>query len=264
MSHITITQDGNVTTVSLNRPEVHNAFDDKLIRELTVALEQLEDDPKVRVVVLTGAGASFSAGADMNWMKQMAGSDEETNRADAMHLAGLMHTLAFLQKPCVARINGAAYGGGVGLVACCDVAVAADTAKFGLTEVKLGLVPAVISPYVVDAIGGRNAVRYFQTAEIFDAAQARAIGLVHEVVPADGLDAAVAAQVGLLLKAAPEALREAKRLAYRMSGKIEERRRLVDEENAALIARLRVSREGQEGLTAFLEKRKPQWTEGQT
>ncbi len=259
MSHITITQDATVATVLLNRPEVHNAFDDKLIRELSIALEQLADDPKVRIVVLTGAGASFSAGADLNWMKQMAASDEETNRADAKHLATLLHALAFLHKPTVARVNGAAYGGGVGLIACCDVAIAADGAKFGLTEAKLGLVPAVISPYVVDAIGGRHALRYFQTAEVFDAAQARAIGLVHEVVPSDQLDAAVSAQVGLLLKAGPDALREAKGLAHRMSGKIEERRRLVDEENAALIARLRVSREGQEGLTAFLDKRKPSW-----
>jgi methylglutaconyl-CoA hydratase len=170
-----------------------------------------------------------------------------------------MHTLNFLPQPTVARVNGAAYGGGVGLVACCDIAIAADTAKFGLTETRLGLVPAVISPYVVDAIGLRQARRYFQTAEIFDAAEALRIDLVHQVVAADALDAAVDAQVALLLKAGPHAVRVAKTLALAMAGVTSSKRGTDDRDNAALIARLRVSAEGQEGLTAFLDKRKPGW-----
>ena len=259
MSHIRVTQEGSTATVWLGRPEVHNAFDDKLIRELAIALVDLEREPNVRCIVLTGTGPSFSAGADMVWMRRMAAAPEADNREDALRLAELMRTLAFLAKPTIARVNGAAYGGGVGLVACCDIAIAANEAKFGLTEVKLGLVPAVISPYVVDAIGARHAIKLFQTAEIFDAKQALAMGLVHEVVAADELDNAVQRQVDLLNKAGPIAVTEAKALALRVSGRIQERRKLLDEENAALIARLRVSAEGQEGLTAFLDKRKPSW-----
>lgn len=262
MSHITITQLGRVATIALNRPEVHNAFDDKLIRELTVALVDLEREPNVHAVVLSGVGPSFSAGADMAWMRRMAAAPEDENRLDALKLAELLRTLAFLSKPTLARVHGNAFGGGVGLVACCDIVLAASEAKFGLTEVKLGLVPAVISPYVIDAIGARCSLRYFQTGEIFDASRARELGLVHEVVAADALDAALGAQLALLSKAGPLAVREAKALALRVGGRIVDRRRLIDEENAALIARLRVSAEGQEGLTAFLEKRKPSWLEG--
>ena len=259
MSHITITQLGKVATVALNRPEVHNAFDDKLIRELTVALVDLEREPNVQAIVLSGVGPSFSAGADMAWMRRMAAAPEEDNRADALKLAELMRTLAFLTKPTLARVHGNAFGGGVGLVACCDIAIASTEAKFGLTEVKLGLVPAVISPYVTDAIGARQALRYFQTGETFDAQRAREIGLVHEAVAPDQLDAALGAQLAALAKAGPLAVREAKALALRAGGRIVDRRRLMDEENASLIARLRVSSEGQEGLTAFLDKRKPSW-----
>ena len=259
MSSIKVEQDQGVARVTLQRPEVHNAFDDKLIRELDVALTELGRDVHVRAVVLTGAGAAFSAGADLGWMQRMAAAGEDENRADALALAHLMHTLAFLPKPTLARVNGAAYGGGVGLVACCDIVVAAQGAKFGLTEVKLGLVPAVISPYVIDAIGTRQALRWFQTGEAFDAARAQAIGLVHEVVEAEALDGAIAAQTAALLKAGPQAVREAKSLAQRMGGRHADRRRLADEENAALIARLRVSQEGQEGIAAFLAKRKPAW-----
>lgn len=259
MSHITITQLGKVATVALNRPEVHNAFDDKLIRELTVALLDLEREPNVHAIVLSGIGPSFSAGADMTWMRRMASAPEEDNRADALKLAELMRTLAFLARPTIARVHGNAFGGGVGLVACCDVAIASTEAKFGLTEVKLGLVPAVISQYVVDAIGPRHALRYFQTAETFDAQRAREIGLVHEVAAPDALDAQVGAQLAALAKAGPEAVRESKALALRIAGRSVDRRRLIDEENAALIAKLRVSPEGQEGLSAFLEKRKPSW-----
>jgi len=261
MSHITITQLGKVATVALNRPEVHNAFDDKLIRELTVALLELEHEPNVNAIVLSGVGPSFSAGADMTWMRRMAAAPEDDNRMDALKLAELMRTLAFLTKPTLARVHGNAFGGGVGLVACCDIAIASSEAKFGLTEVKLGLVPAVISPYVIDAIGTRQALRYFQTGETFDAHRAREIGLVHEAVAPDQLDAALGAQLALLAKAGPLAVREAKSLALRVGGRIVDRRRHVDEENASLIARMRVGSEGQEGLTAFLDKRKASWVE---
>jgi methylglutaconyl-CoA hydratase len=213
----------------------------------------------VRALVLTGAGASFSAGADLNWMRGMAGASEAENRADSLRLARLMRSLQFCPKPTIARVNGAAYGGGVGLVACCDIAIGADTAKFGLTEVKLGLVPAVISPYVVAAIGLRQARRLFLTGEVFDAAEAQRIGLLHQVVAPGALDEAVAATLKLLAKAGPLAQREAKRLACRVAGLDEHAAERTDHHNAELIARLRVSPEGQEGLAAFLDKRAPAW-----
>ena len=184
-SSLEIVIDRRVARVALNRPDIHNAFDDRLIAELTSALLKLENDVHVRVIVLTGNGASFSAGADLNWMRGMAKASQAENRADAERLAALMRTLNFLAKPTIARVNGAAYGGGVGLVACCDVAISVDTAKFGLTEVKLGLVPAVISPYVVAAIGPRHARRLFVSGEIFDAADAARVGLVHQITFAD-------------------------------------------------------------------------------
>src|SRR5579885_3323866 len=252
---IDIAIDRRIARVVLNRPQVHNAFDDALITELTDALAKLDADAAVRAVVLTGNGASFSAGADLNWMRGMAAASEAENRADSERLATLMRTLNFLGKPTIARVNGAAYGGGVGLVACCDIAVAADTAKFGLTEVKLGLVPAVISPYVIAAIGARQARRLFVTGEIFDAAEAERIGLVHRRVAADALDAAVDETLNALAKGGPIAQREAKLLALRMSGATPASAQSIDVDNAALIARLRVSAEGQEGLAAFLGKR---------
>lgn len=247
-----------VARVRLNRPELHNAFDAALIAALTEALHTLGSDPTVRVVVLEGAGASFSAGADLHWMRGMAAASEAANRDDSLALARLMRTLDELPKPTVARVHGAAFGGGVGLVACCDIAIGTPNAKFGLTESRLGLLPAVISPYVIEAIGARQARRYFATAEIFDADEALRIGLLHAVVPADALDAAVQDQVELLLKAGPIASASAKALvrgacAHRDAGR-------HDADNAALIARLRVSPEGQEGLSAFLDKRKPRWT----
>lgn len=250
-------REGPVARLRLNRPELHNAFDAMLIAALTGALESVSMDDEVRVVVLEGEGASFSAGADLNWMRGMAAASEADNRTDALALARLMRTLDELPKPTIARVQGAAFGGGVGLVACCDIAVASADAKFGLTESKLGLLPAVISPYVVDAIGPRQARRWFATAEIFDAATAHAIGLLHEVVPADGLDAAVQRQVDLLRKAGPVAAAQAKALVRRVA--FERDRDRLDADNAALIARLRVSAEGQEGLGAFLDKRKPRW-----
>ena len=199
--------DAGVARVTLCRESVHNAFDAALITELTAALVAVGRDDAVRVVVVSGAGATFSAGADLHWMRGMAKASEAENRADSGRLAALMHTLNYLTKPTIARVNGAAYGGGVGLVACCDIAIAADSAKFGLTETTLGLVPAVISPYVIDAIGLRQARRYFLSAEIFDAHEALRIDLVHQVVPAGQLDAAVNAQVAHLQKAGPIAVR---------------------------------------------------------
>ncbi|BDU17113.1 enoyl-CoA hydratase-related protein [Lysobacter auxotrophicus] len=250
-------REGPVARLRLNRPELHNAFDAMLIAALTGALEAVAEDDSVRVVVLEGEGPSFSAGADLNWMRGMAAASEEANRTDSLALARLMRTLDELPRPTVARVQGAAFGGGVGLVACCDIAIAATDAKFGLTESKLGLLPAVISPYVLDAIGPRQARRWFATAEIFDAATALEIGLLHQVVEGDALDAAVQRQVDLLLKAGPHASAQAKSLVRRVA--FERDRDRLDHDNAALIARLRVSDEGQEGLTAFLDKRKPRW-----
>lgn len=251
-------RDGAVARLRMNRPELHNAFDPGLIAALTGALAALAGDEQVRVVVLEAEGASFSAGADLNWMRGMAAASEAENRDDALALARLMRTLDELPKPTIARVHGAAFGGGVGLVACCDIAIGVDGARFGLTESKLGLLPAVISPYVVDAIGARQSRRWFATAEMFDARQARDMGLLHEVVEPDQLDAAVQRQVDLLLKAGPNATAQAKRLVRDISGHRDRDRH--DADNAALIARLRVSAEGQEGLTAFLDKRPPGWS----
>ncbi|MDR0181519.1 enoyl-CoA hydratase-related protein [Lysobacter arvi] len=251
-------REGPVARLRLNRPELHNAFDAMLIAALTGALEAVAEDDSVRVVVLEGEGASFSAGADLNWMRGMAAASEEANRTDSLALARLMRTLDELPRPTIARIQGAAFGGGVGLVACCDIAIASADAKFGLTESKLGLLPAVISPYVLDAIGPRQARRWFATAEIFDAATALQMGLLHQVVAGDALDEAVQRQIDLLLKAGPHASAQAKSLVRRVA--FERDRDRLDHDNAALIARLRVSDEGQEGLAAFLDKRKPRWS----
>jgi methylglutaconyl-CoA hydratase len=252
-------QRNTVAWVTLNRPHVHNAFDDALISTLTGLLEQADADPAVRTIVLTGNGSCFSAGADLNWMRGMASASEQENREDSLRLARLMRTLQFLSKPTVARVNGSAYGGGVGLVACCDIAVGVDTAKFALSEVKLGLVPAVISPYVIAAIGLREARRLFITGEVFEADTAARIGLLHAVVSPDELDEAIERQLYLLAKAGPQAQREAKQLALRVGGSDAAQAELVDSANAELIARLRASEEGQHGLNAFLDKRAPRW-----
>lgn len=248
---------GGVAWLRLARPEVHNAFDAGLIAELTAALEAVAADAGVRALVLEGEGTSFSAGADLNWMRGMARMSEAENREDALALARLMRTLDELPKPTIARVHGAAFGGGVGLVACCDIAIAVPEAKFGLTEARLGLLPAVISPYVVNAIGARQARRYFATAEIFDAAEALRIGLLHQVVERDALDEAIDRQLDLLLKAGPLAAAGAKQLVRDVAAHADGAKH--DADNAALIARLRVSPEGQEGLSAFLDKRDPNW-----
>lgn len=259
MPAVELTRHGNVAHLLMNRPEVHNAFDDALIADLAAAIDEVDADPTVRAVVLTGAGASFSAGADLNWMRGMTAASEADNRADSERLARLMRRLQFLSKPTVARVNGAAFGGGVGLVACCDIAIAVEGAKFALSEVKLGLVPAVISPYVIAAIGLRQARRLFITGEIFGTAAAQTMGLVHEAVPMEEFDTAVERALGLLAKGGPAAQREAKQLALGMGGMTEAGMETIDARNAALIARLRVSPEGQDGLSAFLNKAQPTW-----
>lgn len=251
--------DRGVATVTMARPDRHNAFDAELIEGLSRVLGELEANDDVRVVVLTGEGPSFSAGADLNWMRGMAEASKAENREDARRLSAMLRRLDSLEKPTVARVNGAAFGGGVGLVACCDVAVGAAGAKFGLTEVKLGLVPATIAPYVVRAIGPRQARRLFLSAEIIGADEANRLGLLHDVVPAEELDEAVNRQVGFILKNGPAALAEAKQLVNLVTGRDEASQAELDEKTSELIAQLRVSDEGQEGLSAFLEKRKPSW-----
>lgn len=256
---IRLDRDKTTARLALARPKVHNAFDDALIAELTEALEALDADPGVRAVVLTGEGSTFSAGADLGWMRRMAQASEAENREDSLKLAKLMRTLNFLSKPTIARVNGSAYGGGVGLITCCDYAIGAEGAKFSLSEVKLGLVPAVISPYVTAAIGPRHARRLFTGAEVIEAPEAMAIGLLHGLAPVAALDESVDRALHFWAKGGPVAQREAKQLALRMAGMTRESAERLDTENAALIARLRVSPEGQEGLTAFLDKRPPNW-----
>jgi methylglutaconyl-CoA hydratase len=255
-----VTVRGGVATVTLNRPEVHNAFDETSIANLTAAFVSLDDNPDVRVVILAGAGRSFCAGADLNWMKRMAAFGHDENLADAQALAAMLRVIYALSKPTIARIHGAAYGGGVGLVAACDIALAVPEATFALSEAKLGLIPATIGPYVIEAIGARQARRYFLTAERFDAAQARAIGLVHEVVAADALDARIDALVAQLRAASPAAQLECKALIRGVA------HRPIDEDviagTAEHIAAVRASNEGREGVAAFLEKRTPAWLEG--
>lgn len=244
-------------TLTMNRPDVHNAFDENLISLLTSELEALDGDPAVRVVVLAAAGKTFSAGADLNWMKRTADYSPAENLADAEALAGLMAVLNGLSKPTVAAVQGAAYGGGVGLIACSDIVFASEGARFSISEVKLGLIPAVISPYVLAAIGERQARRYMLSGEQFDAREARRIGLVHEVVATDGLDTAVDDFLTLLLENGPAAMREAKDLIAAVAHRPIDKDLIAD--TAARIARVRVSDEGREGVQAFLEKRKPDW-----
>jgi len=251
--------DHGVLTLSMNRPEVHNAFDSNMIQELTGALQAADQDDDVRILLITGLGSCFSAGADMNWMRSQVTASQEENERDAMQLADLMRTLNYLSKPTIARINGAAFGGGLGLIAACDITIAVDNALFGLTEARLGLAPAVISPYVFRRIGERYARRYFLTGERFDSQQAQAIGLVQQCVATNELDEAVATVIDHLLKGAPFAVATCKQLVYANAGHDEETQKSMDEYTSGLIAGLRIMDEGQEGLAAFLEKRKPDW-----
>jgi methylglutaconyl-CoA hydratase len=247
---------GPVVTVTLNRPEIHNALDATLIGEIRDAFRALAADDTARVVVLTGAGLSFCAGADLRWMQAAVDFTEEENRRDARALTEMLEAIAGCPKPVVARVNGAALAGGAGLVAASDIAIAADTARFGFTEARLGLVPATISPYVVRRIGESHARALFLTAERFETPRALAIGLVHESAAADMLDAAVQRTVDNLLRGGPHALTENKRL---IAGIRDAEPSELARYTADMIARLRVSPEGQEGLRAFLEKRPPAW-----
>jgi methylglutaconyl-CoA hydratase len=258
MSTILIDTDARgVATLTLNRPEVHNAFNDAVIAELDATLRRLASDPSLRVLIVTGAGASFSAGADLNWMRRMGGFSEAENLADAMALASMLRHLNDFPKPTVARVNGAAFAGGVGLISCCDIAIGASDAVFAVSEVRFGLVPGTIGPYLVGAIGARMARRLFQTAERISADEARRIGLLHEAVPRDALDATVERVVAQLLEGGAVAQSVSKRLAIDLAiGEVDDD---VVRHTAKASADARARAEGREGTTAFLEKRKPSW-----
>ena len=260
MKHLLLNTAGGTTTVMLNRPDVRNAFNDEVITELTAVLLELGKRPEVRCVVLAGNGPAFCAGADLNWMKRMADYTREENLEDAGALARMLEVLYKIPQPTVARVHGDTYAGGMGLVEACDIAVAADTVNFCLSEAKLGLLPATISPYVIRAMGARAAHRWFLTAERFSAAEAHRIGFVHEVVPADQLDAKVGEIVQALVNAGPEAVKACKHLVHDVAER---------EITAGLIRRtvegiadIRASDEGREGVRSFLEKRKPNWLLG--
>lgn len=259
--NILIEIDGGVGRVILNRADRHNAFDAQTIAELGEAFAALGADPAVRVVVLAATGKSFSAGADLNWMKAAAAQDYADNLADARHLAGMLHHLAVLPKPTVARVQGAAYGGGVGLIAACDIAIAVASCQFALTEVRLGIVPAAISPHVIAAIGPRQARRYMLSAESFSAADALGMGLVHDVATDEAaLDEALQRIVGHLLKNGPRALAACKDLIAAVAG-LPLTADLVHD-TARRIADIRATDEAKEGMAAFLERRKPGWIAG--
>ncbi len=247
-------------TVWLNRPEVHNAFDDALIAALAAELKRLEADKGVRAVILEGRGKSFSAGADFNWMQRTVKFSQAENVRDAEALAHLLRTLNRLKKPTIAAVQGNAFGGGVGLVACCDIAFAAEHVHFAFTEARLGLIPATIGPYVVRAIGERQARRYFLTAESFGAQEALRIGLVHQVCRLEDLSRLVGQTIDALLACGPLAQKESKKLIRRVSHGSIDADMVAD--TAQRIAAMRVSAEGQEGMKAFLEKRKPAWRQG--
>ena len=247
-----------VARVTLNRPDVRNAFDDSLIAELMKAFQDVEKDPSVKALVLAGNGPAFCAGADLNWMKRMAGYGYEQNLADAQALAGMLSALDRMPKPTVARVHGPAFAGGTGLVAACDIAVGTPEAKFCFSEARLGLSPATISPHVMRAIGERAARRYFLTAEVFDAAEAFRIGLLSVLVEKDSLDGTIDQLLTHLLAGGPEAHREIKALIRAVAGRPVEGGLVAD--TAKRIAAIRVSPEGKEGIASFLEKRKPRWT----
>ncbi|MFV0476331.1 MAG: enoyl-CoA hydratase/isomerase family protein [Parahaliea sp.] len=253
----TAVDSAGVATVTLNRPDKHNAFDDAIIAELRTAFDQLATREDVRVVVLASTGRNFSAGADLAWMKRMANYDYAHNIKDAQALAGMLKTLYELPQPTIARVQGAAFGGAVGLISCCDMAVGSENASFALSEVKIGLVPSTISPYVIRAIGERAARRYFVTAERFRAAQALRLGLLSEVVPETELDTTVKALVAAILGNSPAAVRSVRELIAVVAN--EPLTDALIDETCARIATIRVSPEGQEGLGAFLDKRQPKW-----
>lgn len=246
-----------VARVTLDRPEVRNAFDDALIAAVTQALRALDADDAVRVVVIAGNGPAFCAGGDLNWMKRMSGYTHEQNLADARGLAGMLRTLDRMAKPTIARVHGAAYAGGVGLVAACDIAVGVPEARFCLSEARIGLSPATISPYVVRAMGERMARRYFLSAEVFDGIEAHRIGLLSMVSPSERLDGEIDRILEHLLQGGPDALSRIKDLIRRVaSGPVDD---AMIEDTAKRIAEIRATPEGKEGVASFLEKRKPAW-----
>lgn len=257
MKHLELHFERGVETVTLNRPDVRNAFNDEVIAELTAVLMEIGKRDEVRCVVLAGNGPAFCAGADLNWMKRISTYTREENIEDASGLARMLEVLWRLPQPTIARVHGDAYAGGVGLVAACDMAVAAESANFCLSEVKLGLIPATISPYVIRAMGARAAHRYFLTAERFTAAEALRIGFVHEVAKAEELDAKVAGIAQALVQAGPQAVKACKKLLHEVAGHDITAglvRRTVEG-----IADIRASDEGKEGIQSFLGKRKPDW-----
>ena len=251
-----------VATLTLNRPERHNAFDDALVASLTEILRKLAQDDAIRALVILGAGRSFSAGGDIEWMRRMSGASCEENLKDARSLAEMMGLLDSFPKPTVAFVHGAAYGGGVGLVVCCDIAIATERATFCLSEARLGIIPAVIGPFVIRAIGARHARRLMLTAETISAARARSIGLVHEAVAEETASELLVGIVEALLRCAPGAQVLAKSFVARVAGQA------IDDglaqESAHLLAKLRASSEGREGLSAFLERRLPKWAGGES
>ena len=252
-----IVREGGVATIWMNRPDVHNAFNAQLIADLTTACIELDADGAVRAVVLAGRGKSFSAGADLNWMKAAGEASEAENFADAMKLAGMLRTLAEMKKPTIARVHGAALGGGMGLASACDICIAGDKAVFATSEVKFGIIPSAISPYVIRAIGERQAYRYFQTAERITAARAAALGLAHEAVATEELDAKVKEVVEALLQGGPKSQAAAKDLIRAVANRPVSD--AVVEDTARRIASLRVTPEAKEGLAAFLDKRPAAW-----
>lgn len=255
---ISYTSKDKIAAVTLNRPEIHNAFNEVMIAELTQIFQKISGDESVRVTVLTGSGKSFSAGADLNWMKKMIDYSYEQNLDDSLKLADLFYLMYSLPKPIIARVNGAAIGGGTGLVAVCDIAIAAENAKFSLSEVKLGLVPACISPYVIRKVGEGKCREFFLTGERLTAQRALEAGLVNLVVPAEELDRAVEEKAGQLISSGPKALAMCKELLQKVPSMDFDSAKTY---TADMIARMRIGDEGQEGMNAFLNKRKPKWTE---
>ena len=257
MTALTLTTQGAIRTITLSRPDVRNAFNDEVIAELKAAFEDAGQADDVRCVVLAAEGPAFCAGADLNWMRRMADYTRDENLADASCLAGMLHTIYTCPKPTIARVQGDVFAGGVGLVAACDMAISVDTATYCLSEVKLGLIPATISPYVIRAMGARASHRYFLTAERFNAVEAHRIGLVHEVVTANALDAKLHELTQALVSASPNAVKACKQLVQDVAEK--------DIDSALItrtvvgIADIRASAEGKEGVQSFLQKRKPNW-----
>lgn len=256
MQTLIVEKNGPISTIWLNRPEARNAFDGRVIAELAGIFSELPHDPETRVVILGGKGAVFSAGADLNWMRSMVDADEQQNYHDSRRLTDLLTAINTCPQVTIARVQGAALGGGMGLASVCDIVVAADNAKFGFTEVRLGLIPAIISSFVVPKIGHSWARRYFVTGDIFDARRAHEMGFVHEIGAPDELDEIIAKLAQSVLAAGPKAIAECKSLLTRIRPKFNGD---ILKETAELIARIRVSEEGQEGTAAFLERRSPAW-----